>query len=156
MNGGGSMSLAEKNNQIHKSKEVKNSKHDVLEKVVTEEMISRYYELQQQSKEIEKEMNKLKKQFHDYFDLVDGEHSKAEKITETYSLQRQIRVATSYDDTKTIQLLKDLQLEDCIQKIEKPDQERIEAAITLGLLEKGSLLDCIQQKYSQAIVVRKL
>lgn len=144
------MSFIEKNKQLNTNKE------DVLNKVVTEDKISRYYELQRQAKELEKEMSKLKKEFHHYFDLRDGEYSKSEKTTEHYALQRQIRVSKQYDDQKTIQLLKELSLEDCIQVLERPDQEKIDAAVTLGLIEKESLEQCIQMKHSQAIVVRKI
>lgn len=122
---------------------------------VTEEMVSRYYELSREVKAMEKELAKLKKHFNDYFDETVGQHVKGELLLGDYKLQRQVRRSERYIDDKTVQKLEELNMTDCIQTVKRPDEQKIEAAITLGLLSPAELDDCKEQKVTAAIYVRE-
>ena len=66
--------------------------------IVTEEMIKKYYTLNKQVKEIEKELARLKKIFNHYFDLSVGVNEKGRLDFNAYVVQRQVRVAESYQE----------------------------------------------------------
>jgi len=123
--------------------------------LISEEMVDRYYQLQVQAKKIERELNELKKVFHQYFDLKLGENEKGELLFKNYKLQRQIRISEKYNDMKTVGKLESLNLSDCIQIIKKPDEEKIKAAMALGILNEEELADCKDSKISSAILVRE-
>lgn len=127
-----------------------------IEHEITLEMVNRYYELNLQAKQINRELTDLKKEFHDYFDTTIGENVKAESAIGEYMVQRQIRNSDSFDEVKTVHLLEELNLVDCIQTLKRPDEQKIEAAITLGLLNQADIEECIQRKISQAILVKKI
>lgn len=123
---------------------------------ITQEMVNRYYELNLQGKQIDRELSDLKKYFHEYFDTTIGKNVKAESAIGGYMVQRQIRNSDSFDEVKTVNLLEELNLTDCIQTLKRPDEQKIEAAITLGLLKKSEIEECIKRKVSQAILVKKI
>jgi hypothetical protein len=123
---------------------------------ISEKIVARYFHLSELEKEIEKEMKELKKVFHLYFDETIGTDQKAEFTLGDYKIQRQIRLSESYDDEKTVSRLEERNLQDCIQIIKKPDIQKIEAAITLGILELKEIEDCRNKKVSKAISVRKI
>ncbi|MEH7226005.1 hypothetical protein V7112_19505 [Bacillus sp. JJ1566] len=120
-----------------------------------EELISKYFTLSEKAKEIEKELKEMKKVLNVYFDETVGKHEKGESVVGDYKIQRQIRTSESYHDEKTVKKLEELNLVDCIQIIKQPDPQRIEAAITLGLLGQADIEDCIVKKTTNAITVRK-
>lgn len=122
---------------------------------VTEEMVARYYTLNRQAKTIEKEMDALKKTFNEYFDETVGHGTKGEIHLGNYKLQRQIRTSERYIDDKTVQKLEALRLTDCVRIVKRPDEQKIEAALTLGLLSVDELSDCKVRKVSKAIYVRE-
>lgn len=122
--------------------------------MVNEEMLNRYYELNMRKKDIDNEMAKLKKVFHQYFDNTIGQKENGETIVGDFMLQRQIRGSESLDDEKTVELLEELNLTDCIETVKRPDRQKIDAAVTLGLLAQSDLEDCIIKKVSQAIIVK--
>ena len=122
---------------------------------ITEEMVARYYQLNHEAKRIEKELRELKKRFHDYFDQTNGADTKAELRFKDYKLQRQIRQSETYMDEQTVQTLEELGLTDCVRTVKRPDDAKIEAAITLGLLDPNELEHCKQRKVTSAIVVRE-
>lgn len=124
--------------------------------LITEDKVQKYYELHQQYKEIEKELNQLKKEIHASLDHVFGENNKGSVEIGDKQIQRQIRITVHYDQEKTVQRLEELQLLDCIETVRKPNVQKIEAALTLGLLTEDSLTDCKELKRTPAIVVRKI
>jgi hypothetical protein len=128
----------------------------INEFLITDEMVNRYYELNLQAKQIDRELANLKKEFHTYFDSTNGINMKGESAIGDYLVQRQIRCSKSYDEVKTVHLLEELNLSDCIQTLKRPDEEKIEAAITLGLLKQSEIDDCIKRKVSPAILVKKI
>jgi hypothetical protein len=123
--------------------------------MVNEEMLNRYHELNQQKKDIDNEMAELKKVFHHYFDATVGQKENGESIVGNFMLQRQIRGSESLDEDRTVQLLEELNLTDCIETVKRPDRQKIDAAVTLGLLAETDLEDCIIKKVTQAIIVKK-
>lgn len=133
-----------------------NNNELINEFAITKEMVNRYYELSLQAKQIDRELTDLKKEFHDYFDSINGKNVKAESVIGDYLVQRQIRCSDSYDEVKTVHLLEELNLTDCIQTLKLPDEQKIEAAITLGLLKQTEIEECIKRKVSQAILVKKV
>lgn len=123
---------------------------------LTEETLARYFQLNKEAKAIEKELAKLKKTFNDYFDQLVGERQKGEFVLGNYKLQRQIRTSESYLPQETVQKLEALQLTDCVQIVKRPDEQKIDAAVTLGLLAPDTLEDCKVRKMSAAIYVREV
>jgi hypothetical protein len=123
--------------------------------MVDEEMLNRYHELNQQKKDIDNEMAELKKVFHQYFDTTIGQKENGETIVGDFMLQRQIRGSESLDEERTVHLLEELNLTDCIETVKRPDRQKIDAAVTLGLLSQTDIEDCIIKKVTQAIIVKK-
>ncbi|MEH7387491.1 hypothetical protein V7147_19055 [Bacillus sp. JJ1521] len=121
-----------------------------------EELITRFFTLSEKAKEIDKELKELKKVLNGYFDETVGKQEKGESVVGDYKIQRQIRWSESYHDEKMVNRLEELNLVDCIQIIKQPDQQKIEAAITLGLLGQADIEDCIVRKTTNAITVRKI
>ncbi|OIK15777.1 hypothetical protein BIV60_08020 [Bacillus sp. MUM 116] len=124
--------------------------------MVTGEMLIKYYELNKQKKEIELEMNQLKESFQQYFDSFVGENVKGDITIAGYKLQRQIRNTEKYNEDVIIKRLEDLQMNDLIQIVKKPDDVKIKAAIQLGLLNQEHLDGCIIKTCSPAISVKPL
>ncbi|MGC4376941.1 hypothetical protein WD019_08385 [Fictibacillus sp. Mic-4] len=122
---------------------------------ITNEMVSRFHELSVQAKEIEGELKELKKRFNAYFDQTVGENSKGELCIGDFKLQRQIRKTENYHETKTVQKLEELNLTDCIRIVKQPDKEKIDAALTLGIIPESVLNDCLVQKFAHVVVVKK-
>ncbi|SFE52120.1 hypothetical protein SAMN05428981_106108 [Bacillus sp. OV194] len=123
---------------------------------VTEEMVSRFHELNQQAKAIDAELSELKKKFNTHFDYMCGESEKGEVLYGSYKLQRQIRKSESFHTEKTVQKLEELNLQDCIIITKQPDKQKIEAAMTLGLIPQGELDDCLLRKITPVIVVKEM
>ncbi|MDR7000306.1 hypothetical protein [Neobacillus niacini] len=123
---------------------------------VTGEMLIKYYELNKQKKEIELEMNRLKESFQQYFDQFVGENVRGEITISGYKLQRQIRNIEKYNDEVMIKRLEELQMNDLIQIIKKPDDVKIKAALQLGLLNQEHLDGCMIKTSSPAISVKPL
>lgn len=123
---------------------------------ITEEMVERYYELQKEAKKIDKQLNDLKRVFHQYFDLMVGENQKGELLFRKFKLQRNIRVSEKFHEEKTIEKLEKLNLLDCIKTIKEPDEEKINAAISLGIVDKSVFDDCKQRKTTSAILVKEI
>lgn len=124
--------------------------------LITGEMLVKYYELNKKKKEIEMEMNQLKDIFQSYFNNLVGSNHKAEITVSGYKLQRQIRKTEKYNETETVKRLEELQLNDLIQVVKKPDDGKIKAALELGLLQSEHLEGCILTTYSPAISVKPL
>ncbi|WP_090635413.1 hypothetical protein [Neobacillus massiliamazoniensis] len=123
---------------------------------ITGDMLVQYYELNKQKKEIELEMDTLKDAFHQYFNQLIGPNDKGEITISGYKLQRQIRKTEKYNDEETIKRLEELQLNDLIQVVKKPDDVKIKSALHLGLLKEEQLDGCIITTYSPAISVKTL
>lgn len=132
------------------------AKEKLYHRNMTEKDLQRYYELTEQAKKMDKELKALKKQFNLYFDELVGEQEKAEACLGEYKIQRQIRHSESFDDEKTVQRLEELGLNECIEQVKKPIKEKIEAEITLGLLDAQAIEDCRVHKTSKAIIVKKV
>lgn len=131
------------------------SKINSSKAILSEESIERYCRLTEEAKRIEKELKEIKHLINLYFDESVGENQKGEITLGDYKITRQIRNSEIYDDVKTVEKLESLNLNDCIEYVKKPDQKKIEAVITLGLLDSSVLEDCINHKVTQAIVVRR-
>ncbi|PLR77506.1 hypothetical protein CU633_10235 [Bacillus sp. V3-13] len=122
--------------------------------MITGEMLVKYYELNKKKKEIELEMNQLKDIFHHYFDDQVGTDDKGEITISGYKLQRQIRKTEKFHDEETIKRLEELQMNDLIKIVKKPDDVKIKSAINLGLLHAEDLEGCIITTTSPAISVK--
>jgi uncharacterized protein YhaN len=123
---------------------------------ITDEMLVKYYELNKKKKEIEQEMNQLKDLFQDYFNKLVGLTNKAEITINGYKLQRQIRKIEKYNEDVTVKRLEELQMNDLVQVVKKPDDAKIKSALQLGLLSESNLEGCIVTSYSPAISVKTL
>jgi hypothetical protein len=123
---------------------------------ITDEMLVKYYELNKKKKEIELEMNQLKDLFQDYFNKLVGPANKAEITINGYKLQRQIRKIEKYNEDVTVKRLEELQMNDLVQIVKKPDDAKIKSALELGLLSQNNLEGCIVTSYSPAISVKTL
>jgi hypothetical protein len=128
---------------------------DKMVGVISEQVAARYVELNEKAKKIKEEMDKLKHVFHSYFDENCGPNEKGELSVGNYFIQRQIRASDSYDDAKLVDKLEKLQLGDCIILEKKPNEQKIEAAIELGLLNREDISGYIISKRTQAISVKK-
>jgi hypothetical protein len=124
--------------------------------IITDEMLVKYYELNKKKKEIEMEMNQLKDLFQDYFNKLVGPANKAEITLNGYKLQRQIRKIEKYNEDLTVKRLEELQMNDLVQVVKKPDDAKIKSALQLGLLSESNLEGCIVTSYSPAISVKTL
>ncbi|QGH33674.1 hypothetical protein GI584_06420 [Gracilibacillus salitolerans] len=123
---------------------------------LTEEMLKEYYDLNNQKKELEKEMNQIKKQIHNYLDVTFGKEQKGEVQKGKYKAQRIIRSSVNYDEEKTVQKLEELNLEDFILQVKQPDTEKLEAAMKIDIVKEEEFKDCKMNKLSQAITVKEL
>ncbi|WP_202080553.1 host-nuclease inhibitor Gam family protein [Caldalkalibacillus salinus] len=123
---------------------------------LTEDKCSRYIALQAEMKRLEGELSQLKKEIHHYFDQTQGEGHRGERQIGSYKITRQIRVSKQYDKAKTVNRLEELQLTDCIDVERKPNAEKIEAAISLGLMSADKIKDCISEKKTKAIQVKQV
>lgn len=123
---------------------------------ITDEMLVKYYELNKKKKEIELEMNQLKDSFHDYFNKLAGPNTKAEITINGYKLQRQMRKIEKYDEEVTVKRLEELQMNDLVQVVKKPDDAKIKSALQLGLLDEKNLEGCIVTSYSPALSIKTL
>jgi len=124
------------------------------ETVITREMLAHFLELQHKKKEVETEIDELKRAFNEYFDLSVGKNAKGEMVLREYKLQRQIRNSVKFKQQQTVKKLEELNLLDLIEK--KPDEEKIRSAIQLGLLHEEDLEGCKTVNTSQAIYVKYL
>jgi hypothetical protein len=123
---------------------------------VTAEMVEKYYELNKKKKEIELEMTELKEVFNDYFNNLVGPIDKGEITVNGYKLQRLVRKTERFNEEVTVKKLEELQMNDLIQVVRKPDDAKIKAALNLGLLNEKQLAGCISTAYSPAISVKTL
>lgn len=122
--------------------------------MLTRELLAHYHELSKKKKDIEYELEEMKKTFNQYFDDSVGKDVKGEVILKDYKLQRQIRKIEKFNQEMTVERLEELNLGQLIQK--KPDETKIKAAIQLGILHEEQLKDCINVSSSQAIYVKFL
>lgn len=123
---------------------------------ITGEMLVRYYELNKQKKEIDQEMSELKEAFQNYFNNLVGLNCKGEVVISGYKLQRQVRTTEKYNEDVTVKRLEELQMNDLIQVLKKPDSEKIKAALKLGFLKHNQLEDCLTINHTPAISVKPL
>ncbi|MEH7121728.1 hypothetical protein V7122_12670 [Bacillus sp. JJ1532] len=119
---------------------------------ITREMVANYNELNRRKKEIEMQLDELKKAFNQYFDMAFGINAKGELTIDDYKLQRQIRITEKYEQEATVHRLEELNLMDLIQK--KPDEAKIKSALNLGFLKDEDLEGCIIKNTSQALYVK--
>ena len=124
--------------------------------LITGDMIIKYNELSAQKKKIESEMNQLKELFNTYFDQQVGVNIKGEIIDNGLKLQRQIRKSERFNEPQTVQRLEELNMHDLIETVKRPDEKKIEAAISLGFLNEEELANCRIITYSKAISVKEI
>lgn len=123
---------------------------------LSEEVLQKYYDLNNQKKELDKQMKEVKKQIHDYLDEAFGMKQKGEVKRGKYKAQRVIRSSVHYDGEKTVQKLEQLNLEDFIVLVKQPDTEKLEAAMKIDLVKEEDFADCKTNKLTQAITVKEL
>ncbi len=123
---------------------------------ISEDLIVKYNKLNEKKKELEKELDELKKVFHIYFDHLVGQNEKGEVTVNNYKLQRQIRKSEKLHEEKTVNRLTELNMTDLIHHVPKPDEEKVKSAIMLGLLSEEDLEGCLIKSASQAIIVKTL
>ncbi|GIN73865.1 hypothetical protein J14TS2_43400 [Bacillus sp. J14TS2] len=120
--------------------------------VITKEMLVRYYQLNEQKKRTEEQLDELKNIFNHYFDLFLGYHEKGEVTVDEYMLQRQIRTIEKYEQEETVKRLETLQLNELIQR--RPDNKKIKSALDLGILSETDLDGCKQVNKLNVIIVK--
>ncbi|UJL45836.1 hypothetical protein KFZ58_15845 [Virgibacillus sp. NKC19-16] len=123
---------------------------------ISADKLARYYTLNRKKKEIEQEINQLKKDFHAYFDKEVGTNNKGELVDGGYKLQRQIRKSEKFNEETTVSRLEEMKMNDLIQVVRKPDSEKINSAVKLGLLREEDLEGCRMTSYSAAISVKEV
>ncbi len=121
---------------------------------ITEEYLKRYADLNIEKKTIEKELNLIKKQLHEYLDETFGKKQKGEVRHGKYKVQRVIRSKVQYDEEKTVEKLEELNLADFLVK--RPDTEKLEAAIKVDLVKEKDFEGCKTNKLTQAISVKEI
>lgn len=121
---------------------------------ISKQMLAQYLYLHEQKKEIEKQLDVLKKAFNQYFDEQIGKDENGELTIDEYKIQRQIRKVEKYLDEETVEKLDKLQLQDLI--VRKPDVKKIKSALQLGLLAEKDIQDCRIWTTTKAIIVKKL
>lgn len=126
-----------------------------MEKIHVDKL-ERFYNLQEMKKEIDAELGDLKKEFNQLLDESVGENRAGEFVEAGYQLKRQIRKTEKYDEERTVQLLEDLQMEDLIETVRRPDKTKIHAAIELGLIRGEQLEDIIVRQYSRVLQVKQV
>ena len=124
--------------------------------LITGDMIIKYNDLSAQKKKIESEMTHLKELFNTYFDQQVGVNTKGELIDNGLKLQRQIRKTEKFNEPQAVQKLEELNMHDLIKNVKRPDEKKIEAAISLGFLNEEALEDCKIITYSKAISVKEI
>ncbi|RUQ31157.1 hypothetical protein ELQ35_05900 [Peribacillus cavernae] len=122
--------------------------------MITKEMLAQYIELNRRKKEIETQLDELKKVFNQYFDLSVGKNLKGDVTISDYKLQRQIRKTEKFEQEITVKRLEELNMMDLIQK--KPDEIKIKSALNLGLINEKDLDGCVISNTSQAIYVKQI
>ncbi|WP_058306369.1 hypothetical protein [Gracilibacillus massiliensis] len=122
---------------------------------LSEEMLKKYYYLNIQKKELEKEINQIKKQIHNYLDVTFGNEQKGEVQRGKYKAQRIIRSSVNYDQEKTVEKLEELHLADFILQVKQPDIEKLEAAMKIDIVDEEEFSSCKTNKLSQAITVKE-
>lgn len=122
--------------------------------LITREMLAKYDDLSRRKKEIDQQLDQLKKIFNEYLDTAVGEKKKADMMISDYKLQRQIRLTEKYEQEATVAVLEKLNLADLIVK--RPDEGKIKAALDLGLLKEEDLEGCKKISTSQAIFVKQI
>ncbi|GAB3798435.1 hypothetical protein [Virgibacillus kimchii] len=127
-----------------------------IENAITADDLERYYTLRKQKAEMEKEINELKKKIHAHLDAQLGEKQKGSVTLGSYQANRQIRSSVQYNSVETIEKLEELNLKDFIVVEKKPDTEKLEAAMKIGLVEKEEFEECKNTKLTQAIVVKEV
>ncbi|MDL4841749.1 hypothetical protein [Aquibacillus rhizosphaerae] len=123
---------------------------------ISEETLKKYYDLNTQKKVLEGEMNQIKKQIHSFLDESFGKEQKGEVKRGKYKAQRTIRSSVNYDEEKTVQKLEELNLEDLILQVKRPDTEKLDAAFKIDLVNEDAFADCKTNKLSQSITVKEL
>lgn len=116
--------------------------------------LERYLKLAEEAKRIEAEMSALRKMFHEQLDSTFGEGSKVDVVVDGIKLQRLQRESVSLDQSKTLMILKEKGLEECIDTVQVPNEAKIQASITLGMLAPVDLEGCLIKKIVPAIVVK--
>ncbi|WP_028393760.1 hypothetical protein [Bacillus cihuensis] len=122
--------------------------------LITRDKLAQFIELNRKKKEIEIQLDDLKKDFNQHFDQYVGKFVKGDLTISDYKVQRQIRTTEKFDQEVTVHRLEELNLTDLIQK--KPDEGKIKAALNLRLLSEADLEGCISTSYSQAIYVKQV
>ncbi|MGE8080759.1 hypothetical protein [Peribacillus loiseleuriae] len=122
--------------------------------LITREKLAQYMELSQKKKDIESQLDALKKDFNQHFDQSVGKLVKGDLMISDYKVQRQIRTTEKFDQEVTVHRLEELNLTDLIQK--KPDEGKIKSALNLRLLSEADLEGCISTSFSQAIYVKQM
>ncbi len=122
---------------------------------ITEEMVEKFFQLNKQPKEIDKELSRLKKAFNQYFDLTVGENQKGVLTFESFELQRNIRTSEKYLEEEAVRKLESLNLVDCIKVEKRVDDAKVHAAVTLGLLTEDELDHLIERKFTSVISVKE-
>ncbi|MFJ5625636.1 hypothetical protein ACIQD3_23840 [Peribacillus loiseleuriae] len=122
--------------------------------LITREKLAQYMELSQKKKDIESQLDALKKDFNQHFDQSVGKLVKGDLMISDYKVQRQIRTTEKFDQEVTVHRLEELNLTDLIQK--KPDEGKIKSALNLRLLSEADLAGCISTSFSQAIYVKQM
>ncbi|MDQ0220651.1 hypothetical protein [Peribacillus cavernae] len=125
-----------------------------IDYLITKEMLAQYIELNRRKKEIETQLDELKKVFNQYFDLSVGKNLKGDVTISDYKLQRQIRKTEKFEQEITVKRLEELNMMDLIQK--KPDEIKIKSALNLGLINEKDLDGCVISNTSQAIYVKQI
>ncbi|MGE8202995.1 hypothetical protein ACQKP0_00295 [Heyndrickxia sp. NPDC080065] len=128
-------------------------KNDV-DYLITREMLLRYDNLNRKKKEVETELDELKKIFNHFFDASVGKNVKGEITISEYKLQRQIRTSEKFEQETTLKRLEELNMLDLIQK--RPDEGKIKSALNLGLIKDSDLEGCIKTNCSSAIYVKQI
>lgn len=85
-----------------------------------------------------------------------GENTKGELLDNSLKLQRQIRKTERFNEAQAVQKLEEMNMHDLIETVKRPDDKKIEAAISLGFLNEEALADCRVITYSKAITVKEV
>ncbi|WAA09044.1 hypothetical protein [Fervidibacillus albus] len=125
------------------------------QRMITEQMVETYLQLNKKAKEIDRKLRELKKMFNQYFDLTVGENTKGEIAFDHYTLHRQIRVSEKYREDDAVAKLEANNLSDCVKVVKKVDVDKIKAAIELGLVEADFLSPYKERKYSAVFHVKE-
>lgn len=112
--------------------------------------LSEYYRLNSQIKELNDAKNRLNKEFKDMLGNTPGQLQAGGFIAKLYAQDK-----SRMNEEKTLELLRNKDLTDCIKIKETIDEEALEAALYRGEVSQQELDNCVDVNIVLALTVKR-